>query len=140
MYSFVTEAPSPPPPIQSSFSPPPPPSPPPNPSFPPSPSTHYGKRGGRRVPRTCFYVYYKLPHLHTSTMASSKRPTFPFGTESFSMTVPRKLILGQKCTFSLKGATLGNLEQKTAGQATKWPPTRKPKESRVTSGSGPYML
>ena len=50
------------------------------------------------------------------------------------------LILGQKTFLGPKRATLGNQGHQTAYPAAKWPPIRKPKVSRVTSGYGGLMI
>ena len=53
----------------------------------------------------------------------------------------KKLISGQKTAFlDPKRATLGNRGHKTACQAAKQTPTRKPKLSRVTSRYGGLMI
>ena len=50
-------------------------------------------------------------------------------------------IFGQKCSFlAPKRATLGNRGPETARRVAKWPPTRKPKVSRVPSGYGGVVI
>ena len=65
---------------------------------------------------------------------------FPKTRMIFNESPQNKNIFGHFCMFGLVKGHFGLLGQKTARQAAKQPPTRKPMVSKVTSGYGGDMI